>query len=57
MGDGELNEGSVWESFLIAKNWKLGNLIIIIDKNNFQANYRTEKVLNLGNLEKKNKKL
>tara|TARA_B100001250_G_C19688334_1_gene739104 strand:- start:165 stop:968 length:804 start_codon:yes stop_codon:yes gene_type:complete len=53
VGDGELNEGSVWESLLIAKSWKLGKLIIIIDKNNFQANDRTKKVLNLGNLEKK----
>ena len=53
VGDGELNEGSIWESFMIAKNWKLGNLIIIIDKNKFQANDKTQKILNLGNLEKK----
>ena len=53
IGDGELNEGSIWESFLISKNWKLGNLIIIIDKNKFQANDKTNKVLNLGSLEKK----
>ena len=53
MGDGELNEGSIWESFLICKNWKLGNLIVIIDKNNFQANDKTKKILSLGNLEKK----
>jgi len=53
IGDGELNEGSIWESFLISKNWKLGNLIIIIDKNKFQANDKTNKVLNLGNLERK----
>ena len=53
IGDGELNEGSIWESFIISKNWKLGNLIIIIDKNNFQANDKTKKILNLGNLEKK----
>ena len=53
VGDGELNEGSVWESFLISKNWSLGNLIIIIDKNKFQANDETNKVLSLGSLEKK----
>ena len=53
VGDGELNEGSIWESFLISKSWKLGNLIIIIDKNKFQANDTTKKVLSLGNLEKK----
>ena len=54
VGDGELNEGSIWESFMISKNWKLGNLIIIIDKNKFQANDKTQKILNLGNLKKKN---
>ena len=53
IGDGELNEGSIWESFLISRNWKLGNLIIIIDRNKFQANDKTQKILNLGNLEKK----
>ena len=53
IGDGELNVGTVWESFLISKNWKLGNLIIIIDKNKFQANDKTQKILSLGNLEKK----
>ena len=53
VGDGELNEGSMWESFMISKNWKLGNIIIIIDKNKFQANDKTQKILNLGNLEKK----
>jgi transketolase len=53
IGDGELNEGSIWESFLISKSWKLGNLIIIIDNNKFQANDKTQKVLSLGNLKKK----
>ena len=53
VGDGELNEGSIWESFLISKNWNLGNLIIIIDENKFQANDKTKKILNLGSLRKK----
>ena len=53
VGDGELNEGSIWESFLICKSWKLGNLIIIIDRNKFQANDKTQKILSLGNLGKK----
>ena len=53
IGDGELNEGTVWESFLISKNWKLGNLIIIIDRNKFQANDKTQKVLSLGDLKRK----
>lgn len=34
IGDGECNEGTIWETALIAPNLKLGNLCIIIDKNN-----------------------
>lgn len=34
IGDGESNEGTVWETALIAQNLKLGNLCLIIDKNN-----------------------
>ena len=37
MGDGECNEGSVWESILFAAKHKLGNVILIIDKNNICA--------------------
>ena len=37
MGDGECNEGSVWESILFAAQQKLGNLSLIIDKNNICA--------------------
>lgn len=44
LGDGELNEGSVWESLLVAASLKLDNLIAIIDRNNFQANMETEKL-------------
>ena len=47
IGDGELNEGSIWETFFISQQWKLKNLVIIIDKNKFQANDRTDKVINL----------
>ena len=52
LGDGELNEGSVWESLFLAINWKLNNLIIIIDKNKYQANDETDKVLKINNLNK-----
>ena len=40
VGDGECNEGSIWESTLYAAHAKLDNLTIIIDKNNLQ---QTEK--------------
>lgn len=53
LGDGELNEGSNWEAMLVAKAFSLNNLLIIIDRNQFQANMRTEKLLPLEPLEKK----
>ncbi|MHA1469765.1 MAG: transketolase [Candidatus Asgardarchaeia archaeon] len=37
MGDGECNEGSVWESILFAAQHSLNNIILIIDKNNICA--------------------
>ena len=36
IGDGEANEGSIWESFMIASKNKLNNLVCIIDNNNSQ---------------------
>lgn len=50
LGDGELNEGSVWEALLIAHSYKLDNLLIIIDRNYFQANERTEDLIPLNPL-------
>jgi len=47
LGDGELNEGSNWESFLHASKHKLDNLIIIIDYNKFQAGGLISEVLPL----------
>jgi len=46
-GDGELNEGSVWESLLVANAYQLNNLTIIVDRNQFQANIRTEDLVPL----------
>jgi len=42
LGDGELDEGSVWEAALIAAAAKLDNLTVVVDRNGFQANGRTE---------------
>ena len=39
VGDGEINEGSIWESILIAVNNKLSNLVIIIDYNKSQDSF------------------
>ena len=47
LGDGELNEGSIWEGLLVAQAYKLDNLIAVIDRNEFQANIRTEELIPL----------
>jgi len=46
-GDGELNEGSVWETILVANAHGLDNLTIVVDRNHFQANIRTEELVPL----------
>lgn len=53
LGDGELNEGSVWEGLMSAAHHKIKNLTIIIDKNNMQSYDFTKKVVNLDSLKKK----
>lgn len=53
LGDGELQEGSIWESLLLASHYKLDNLIIIVDRNRLQALGFTEDILSLGNLRNK----
>ena len=52
-GDGELNEGSMWEGILVAAAQRLGNLLLIVDRNQFQANVRTEDLNPLEPLESK----
>lgn len=50
VGDGELNEGPIWEGALFASHNRLDNLMMIVDKNNFQAMGTTDEVLSLGDL-------
>lgn len=52
-GDGELNEGSNWEALLVANAYRLDNLIIVVDRNAFQANLRTEALIPLEPLAQK----
>lgn len=47
VGDGELNEGSNWEALLVANAYKLDNLVVVVDRNQFQANVRTEELIPL----------
>ncbi|AZN37857.1 transketolase [Iodobacter ciconiae] len=53
VGDGEINEGPIWEAALFAAQFKLDNLIVIVDKNGFQAMGTTDEVMSLGNIEAK----
>ena len=53
MGDGECNEGSVWEAAASAAHYHLGQLIAIIDKNGLQYDGETKNVLSMDNLEEK----
>ena len=53
LGDGELNEGTCWESVLVANAYKLDNLIFVVDRNHFQANMRTEDLIPLEPLHDK----
>ncbi len=50
MGDGEINEGQVWESFLLLNKYKLNKVISIIDRNTIQIDGYTEDVLPLESL-------
>lgn len=53
LGDGELQEGSVWEAFMDAPARKLDNLTAIIDRNGLQIDGCTEDIKPLGNLAEK----
>lgn len=53
LGDGECGEGAVWEAIMTAAKYNLGNLTLIIDKNNMSVDGFTEDVLPMGDLEKK----
>lgn len=53
LGDGESNEGSVWEGFLYAAHLKLDNLVAIIDYNNMQLDGPSDEILSLKPLDEK----
>jgi transketolase len=50
LGDGECNEGSVWEAAMMAAAQRVGNLMIIVDFNKWQGTGRSEEVLALSPL-------
>lgn len=51
--DGEHQEGQIWEAAMFAKKYKLGNLINIIDYNQYQIDGAIEDIMPLGNLAQK----
>lgn len=53
LGDGELEEGQVWEAFLLQEHLKLDNLVIIIDNNKLQLDDTTENIIGLTNIKDK----
>ena len=53
MGDGEQDEGNVWEAAMLASKYKLSNIIAITDRNNIQIDGPTEKVMPLEDLKEK----
>ena len=53
IGDGECNEGSIWEAAMSAPHFKLDNLIAILDNNNFQQTGSCSEILDMGSLKEK----
>lgn len=53
LGDGELDEGQVWESLATIKKYNLSNLIAIIDNNKAQLDGMTSQIKDLGNIAEK----
>ena len=49
-GDGELDEGNIWEGAMFAAKYKLANLTLIVDRNNIQIDGTTENVMPLGDV-------
>jgi transketolase len=52
-GDGELDEGQIWESLMFANHQKVDNLISTVDWNHQQIDGTTAEVMNLGNIRQK----
>jgi transketolase len=50
VGDGEINEGAIWEACLFAAHFELSNLTVIVDENGYQAMGTTEEVMRLGRI-------
>ena len=50
VGDGESQEGQIWEAYMAAAHYKLDNLTVIIDNNGLQIDGTNDQVMSLGDL-------
>ena len=53
VGDGECNEGSIWEAAMAGAHFELDNLFVIIDHNNFQQTGSNKEIMNVDDLKDK----
>lgn len=53
LGDGECNEGSVWEAAMSAAHFNLNNLVAVVDYNKLQSDGASESIMDIGDLESK----
>lgn len=53
VGDGEINEGPIWEGALFAAHHQLKNFMVIVDENGYQAMGKTNDILDLGSIQSK----
>ena len=50
LGDGECQEGQVWEAFMAANHYKLDNLTVVVDNNGLQIDGSNDEVMSLGDM-------
>lgn len=53
LGDGECDEGQIWEAAMLSAHYKLDNLVAIVDRNGLQIDGQTEKIMCLEPFSKK----
>ena len=53
LGDGEIEEGQVWEAAMFAAHYKLDNLVAVVDNNGLQIDGTNDQVMGLGNIVEK----
>lgn len=53
LGDGEIEEGQIWEAAMTSSKYKLDNLCVIVDNNNLQIDGEVQKVKGLNRIEQK----